>query len=114
MGRHANLPFHLYVNVDNRYLGPEMPEGVTPAIWHGVYSREFQTLLCHVMLQSGAHWSGLPLHALSGTETFMSQQDLMPWSAMGSDTEVWYATYLEGLPVTLFRQGLVSSNGYPG
>ena len=34
---HANLPRHIYVNVDNRFLGPTMPTGVTAGIWHGVY-----------------------------------------------------------------------------
>lgn len=98
MSRHASLPFHLYVNVSNRYLGPEMPEGVTPAVWHGVFGREYQTLMCHVLLESGAHWSGLPLHALSTTKDFsVPRQHLMPWGAMGSALDVWYATYLEGL-----------------
>jgi len=98
MGRHANLPFHLYVNVKNEFLGPKMPNGVTRAIWHGIYSREYQTLMCHVFLESGAHWSGLPLHAISVTEDFsVTREHLMPWAAMGEDTEVWHAHYLAGL-----------------
>lgn len=98
MGRHADLPFHLYVNVNNRFLGPNMPEGTTAAIWHGVYSRVYQVLLCHVMLESGAHWSGMPLHALSATGDFsLPVEQLMPWFAMGEDTEVHFAKYLEGL-----------------
>ena len=98
MGRHANLPFHLYVNVCNRFLGPNMPEGVTAGIWHGVYAREYQTLMCHVLLESGAHWSGMPLHALSTTTDFsMTREQLMPWASMGQETEVHFAKYLEGL-----------------
>ena len=98
MSRHANLPFHLYVNVDNRHLGPNMPEGVTQGIWHGVYAREYQTLMCHVLLESGAHWSGMPLHALSTTTDFsLAREQLMPWAAMGDETEVHFAKYLEGL-----------------
>jgi hypothetical protein len=98
MSRHANLPFHLYVNVDNRFLGPNMPPGTTPAIWHGVYARPCQTLYCHVLLESGAHWSGLPLHALSTTQDFsLARENLMPWGSMGDETEAWHANYMEGL-----------------
>ena len=98
MGKHASLPFHIYVNVKNEFLGPSMPPGTTSGIWHGVYSREYQTLMCHVFLESGAHWSGMPIHALSTTGDFsVPRESLMPWAAMGDETEVWHAKYLEGL-----------------
>jgi hypothetical protein len=96
-GSHANLPFHLYVNVKNSFLGPDMPEGVTPGIWHGVYSREAQVLMCHVLLESGANWSGLPLHALFTHDFSFSSEKLMPWGAMGTETVVWSSRYLHGL-----------------
>jgi len=97
-GRHANLPFHFYVNVKNSFLGPTMPEGTTAAIWHGVYARPYQTLYCHVLLESGAHWSGLPLHAISTTQDFsVARECVMPWTSMGEETEAWHAHYLEGL-----------------
>ena len=100
MSKHANLPYHFYVNVKNEFLGPDMPEGTTPAIWHGVYGREYQLLLCHVMLESGAHWSGLPLHAISTTKDFsLDHHTLMPWKCMGSDIDVVMFEYLEGLEV---------------
>lgn len=100
MGKNANLPFHLYVNVNNRALGPNMPDGVTKGIWHGVYSREYQLIMCHVFLETGAHWSGLPLHAISKTEDFsMPVEKLMPWCCMGEETETFYSTFLEGLQV---------------
>ena len=98
MNKHANLPFHLYVNVNNKFLGPNMPEGVTRAIWHAIYCRENQILMAHVLLESGAHWSGLPLHAISTKEDFSFQgRDLMPWYAMGQDIESVHFKYLEGL-----------------
>jgi len=104
MGRHSNLPFHLYVNVDNRFLGPSMPSGVTPGIWHAVYCREYQELMCHVFLESGAHWSGLPLHALSTTTDFsLDRTQLMPWAAMGDDIEIFHSKYLEGLKCEVHR-----------
>lgn len=99
MGKNANLPFHLYVNVNNAFLGPDMV-GYTKGIWHGVYGREYQILLCHVLLETGAHWSGLPLHAISFTDSFFFGPDqLMPWHCMGEDIEVFYSTMLEGVKV---------------
>lgn len=104
MSKHANLPFHLYVNVDNRFLGPNMPPGVTKAIWHAVYCREHQILMAHVVLESGAHWSGLPLHAISTKSDFsLETSQLMPWAAMGSEIETFHVRYLEGLTCEAFR-----------
>lgn len=100
MSKHSNLPYHFYVNVDNKFLGPNMPEGTTSGIWHGVYGRSYQLLLGHVMLESGAHWSGVPLHAMSTTNDFLyTHQDLMPWKCMGEDMDVIQLNYLEGLVV---------------
>jgi len=104
MGRHGNLPFHLYVNVENSFLGSAMPPGYTPAIWHGVYSKPHQIIMCHVFLESGAHWSGLPLHAISTTTSFdKDKSDLMPWACMGDDVETFHAKYLEGLECEVFK-----------
>lgn len=98
MGKNSNLPFHLYVNVNNRALGPNMPDGVTKGIWHGVYSREYQLIMCHVFLETGANWSGLPLHAISVTEDFSQPiERLMPWACMGEDMESFHSAFLEGL-----------------
>jgi hypothetical protein len=98
MPKHTSLPFHFYVNVNNAFLGPDMPEGVTKGIWHGVYCREYQVLSCHVFLESGAHWSGLPIQALSATEDFRYDSNvLMPWCGMGEEIEAVYMPFLEGL-----------------
>lgn len=100
MSKHSNLPYHFYVNVKNEFLGSDLPEGTTRAIWHGVYGRPYQLLLCHVMLESGAHWSGLPLHAISTTKDFSKDHhQLMPWKTMGEDLDVIRFNYLEGLEV---------------
>ena len=100
MSKHGNLPYHIYVNVDNKFLGPNMPEGTTAGLWHAVYGREYQLLLGHVLLESGGHWSGLPLHAMSTTTDFsVSHETLMPWKVMGEDMDIVHLTYLEGLLV---------------
>jgi len=100
MSKHANLPYHFYVNVDNSFLGPTMPKGTTEAIWHAVYGRPYQLILGHVLLETGAHWSGLPLHAISTTDDFsLTHEQLMPWKSMGEDMDVFMLDYLEGLIV---------------
>ena len=103
--KHANLPYHLYVNVKNSFLGADMPVGYTPAIWHAVYSRQGQLICCHVILKSGAHWSGLPLSALSSNDVFDDgiSNEIQPWGGMGDRLETFHAEYLEGLEVNLFR-----------
>jgi len=102
---HANLPHHIYVNVDNRALGPNMPAGTTAGIWHGVYSRSGQVVMCHVLLESGANWSGLPIHAISTTDDFsLGSSTLQPWGAMGSSLTVWKSDYLEGLSAKLLAR----------
>ncbi len=57
-------------------------------------------LSCHVFLESGAHWSGLPIQALSATEDFRyGHEVLMPWCGMGEEIEAVYMPFLEGLEV---------------
>lgn len=100
MSKHASLPYHIYVNVNNAFLGPNMPKGTTRGIVHAVYGREYQVLLFHVMLESGANWSGLPIQAISTTDNFdLDHHALMPWKVMGEDMDVVEFKYLEGLQV---------------
>jgi hypothetical protein len=97
---HTQLPHHFYVKVNNKHLGPNMPDGFTEGIWHGIHSREGQMLMCHVMLETGAHWSGIPLHALSTTNYFFAPDLVMPWYAMGEQIIAVQLPYLEGLKAT--------------
>lgn len=102
MGSHANLPYHLYVHVSNAALGPAMPPGYTRAIWHAVYARPGQLLLAQCLLETGAHWCGIPLHMISTSSGFgASAPEREPWGAMGERVQAIHAHYLEGLPVTM-------------
>ena len=108
MSNHVSLPYHLYVNVKNSFLGPNMPKGTTSAIWHAIHSREGQVLMCHVILETGAHWSGLPIHAISTSENFdFSHQKLMPWGCMGDELTTTRLSYLEGLKVDYFKENIL-------
>lgn len=98
MSRHIELPHHFYINVDNKVLGPNMPAGITKGIWWGIYSRPGQHVMCHVMLESGANWSGLQLESISTKEDFSIENKLlMPWATMGDDLDIFSSKYLEGL-----------------
>ena len=108
MPRHANLPFHLYVHVDNRALGPQVPPGSTAAIWHAVYARPGQVVMAHVLLETGAEWCGVPLQQIVADRNALTRwhdghpplgQDLQPWGAMGDCIETVHMQYLEGLLV---------------
>ena len=107
MPRHAPLPHHLYVHVDNAALGLTTG-GTTPGVLHALYARPGQILLGHVLLRTGAHFSGVPLHHIYSrcqvTET-REPGDLQPWGAMGEALEIVHFPYLEGLRVELFRRG---------
>ena len=103
MSRHANLPYHLYVKVRNDFLGSGMPDGYTHAIWHGLHCRPGQIPSAHVLLESGAHWSGLPLHAISMSSFKYDEHSLVPWGGLGESLDVWHARYLEGLVVSTIK-----------
>jgi len=91
---HAALPFPIYVYVQNVHLG--LNDGTTRGLWHGVHSRMGQELMCHVMLETGSHWSGIPLRALQWQQT-IPKNCVSPWGAMGERIQCVHMPYLEGL-----------------
>jgi hypothetical protein len=93
-----------------------MPAGTTRGIWHAVYARPGQLLLAHVLLESGAHWCGLPLQYLS-TEPKIPVTpviDAEPWGAMGEHIEAVHIHYLEGLPVRSSGRAAAFSGRHTG
>ena len=97
---HVSLPIPIYVNVANAMLGMTTP-GVTRGLWHGVHSRLSQVVLCHVMLETGAYWSGLPLHALSATAQFTDAATACRWGAMGERISATNMPFLAGQQTTV-------------
>ena len=95
--KHASLDRIQYVWVDNAQLGPSLPPGKTAAILHGVYGRPGQLLLTHLLLETGAHWSGIPLIALGKELPPLPDARRQPWGNMGEEPEVSHLPYLEGL-----------------
>ena len=62
---HANTPV-LKVFVKNEFLYnmDESIQGFTEGYIFGIKSMKARALLFHVMLKSGAHWRGLPIHSM--------------------------------------------------
>ena len=98
--QHVSLPHHFYVYVDNRLLGPGMPAGKTRALLHAVYGRPGEAVLTHLLLESGAHWSGIPLVLLTTGEAVPDDaSSRQPWGCMGTDIHACRVEYLDGLRV---------------
>jgi len=103
--KHCALPHHLYVWVDNKYL--DGSRGVTPGVLHGICARPGQVVLCHLLLETGAHWTGVPIHGISCKEIVPAPLPvgrIQPWGAMGSEINVTHLPYLEGLQVEVFKE----------
>jgi len=106
MSRHSNLPNILYVYVENKFL--DKSEGLTEAIWHGVFAREGEVLLTHLLLETGAHWTGVPLHGIHHKPNFIPKKSgvLQPWGNMGVNLDLTSLNHLEGIDVNYFKENL--------
>ena len=60
----GSLPKHQYVWVDSSFTH-KAAIGFIPAVWFGLVSHPGRMWGCNVMLESGAVYRGLPLHALA-------------------------------------------------
>jgi len=106
--RHASLPDHIYCYVNNVFLGPKMPSGVTECILHGLYSRPGQRMLTHVLLETGAHWTGIPLGALRTKpeiKNLLDVEQLEPWGGMGEILTTSHMDMLDGLKAQVISNG---------
>lgn len=74
MNSTVNIPLtKVYVN--NKYLGLE--DGITPGYFYGITSIPGRQFLCHVMLEDGSNWYGLPLNALNTKNSTNIEEDLI-------------------------------------
>jgi hypothetical protein len=104
--RHVTLPHHLYVWCDNKYLGVEAA-GTTAAVLHGLCARPGQAILTHLILETGAHWTGVPIQGIYSKEEVPAPvhlRHIQAWGAMGEQINVCHFPYLEGLQVEVFRK----------
>ncbi len=73
----GQLPHHQYVYVDTTFTHKQPDSPSIPAIWFGLVSFPGRAWGCNVLLETGAVYRNLPLHALAHTAEALS----LPWEA---------------------------------
>lgn len=100
----ASLPRHYYVWVDQSFIR-EGGSGYEPAVWFGLHSHPGRAWGCHVMLESGAFYRGLPPHALAFSpepdQHHWTLKQAQIWDCYGRDFALLIYDYLDGLRVSI-------------
>ena len=97
----GQLPHHQYVQVDTAFTHKAPEVSSTPAVWFGLVSYPGRAWGCTVLLESGAVYRNLPLHALAhkldGLDIPWEAREAQHWDCYGSGfTALAYDT-LRGL-----------------
>jgi hypothetical protein len=100
----ASLPRHQYVWIDSAFVR-EGGAGFEPAVWFGLHSHPGRAWGCHVMLECGAFYRGLPPHALAFSAQPACTDWTLPqaqvWDCYGTDFALLIYDYLDGLRVKI-------------
>jgi hypothetical protein len=103
VSHNANLPRHFYALVHDYFLFGRDPSktGMTRCVVHGVSSTPSRALGFHVVLENGARWSDLPIHALAWKEGAQIEDlsSLQLWDCLSGDVEAVEYAYLREMPV---------------
>lgn len=103
----GEIPRHLYVWVDSRHTHKE-PCGYVPAIWYGLVSYPGRTWGCTVMLESGAVFRNLPVHAVAfdgKPDGEWTVKDGQTWDCYGWDWSAVEYSFLRGLKCKVRANG---------
>ena len=95
----GSLPKHQYVWVDSSFTH-RAAIGFVPAVWFGLVSHPGRMWGCNVMLESGAVYRGLPLHALAHDrypENGWQPEHAQQWDCYGYDWTATEYTFLRSL-----------------
>lgn len=100
----GSLPRHYYVWVDSSFLRPN-GEGFEPAVWFGLHSHPGRAWGCHVLLECGAFYRGLPPHSIAFSpepdQRHWTLKQAQVWDCYGRDFSLLVYDYLDGLRVTV-------------
>ena len=110
----GELPTHQYVYVDSVFTHEE-PQGFLPAVWYGLVAHPGRTWGCTLLLESGACYRNLPLHALATgplPEPVWTAQDAQRWDCYGYDFSAVQYRYLAELDVEARTNGRVLPGRY--
>jgi hypothetical protein len=95
----GNIPNHIYCWVDSSFVRKETkPHTFEPCIWFAIHSKPGHAWGCHIMLECGAVYRGIPPHALAfktdGLEKNWSLHDSQIWDCYGDQFSVISYNYL--------------------
>ena len=94
----GNIPHHIYCWVDSSFIRTDVkPYTFEPCIWFALHSRTGQAWGCHVMLECGAFYRGIPPHALAFHQQPERQwllENAQLWDCYGDQFSVVAYNYL--------------------
>ena len=97
----GQLPHHQYVQVDTAFTHKQPDVSSLPAIWFGLVSFPGRAWGCTVLLENGAVYRNLPLHALAHTQDGQDipwrPQDAQHWDCYGTSFSTLAYDTLRGL-----------------
>ena len=97
----GNLPSHIYCYVDSKFI-LKKPRGFIQCVWFSLVSYPSRLWGCNILLESGAVYRNVPLHALSKTNKDnvpWTEKDAALWDCYGYNFSTIEYTYLKGLDV---------------
>lgn len=97
----GDLPKHIYCWVDSSFIRKEA-SGFEPCVWFAIHSAPGRAWGCHVMLECGAIYRGLPPHSLAfqpEPAAFVLAESQM-WDCYGDQFSTIEYKFLSGLRVS--------------
>ena len=95
----GELPRHIYCYVSSTFTHRE-PQGVIPCVWFGLVSYPGRIWGCTVMLECGAIYRNVPVHAMSFVPEPArpwSPYEAQTWDCYGEEFTLLEYNYLSGL-----------------
>lgn len=105
----GSLPKHIYCWVDSSFVRKNAPKGVfEPCVWFALHSKPGEAWGCHVMLECGAVWRGVPPHALAFSRIATDKwllADAQVWDCYGDQFSIEEYKYLQAQRVEVRGTG---------
>jgi hypothetical protein len=98
----GDLPHHVYCFVESGFIR-KGATGVEPCVWFAIHAHAGRAWGCHVLLENGAVYRGVPPHALAFDEHATPQwalEDAQIWDCYGPQFSVVQYNYLADLKTT--------------
>ena len=97
----GQLPHHLYVNVDTAFTHRAPAFASIPGVWFGLVSFPGRAWGCDVLLENGAVYRNLPIHALAHTLKGLTEawgpRDAQHWDCYSTQYTTLCFDLLRGL-----------------